>query len=675
MAFYDAIPASDGTSLEAPTSAEFKVFEVYDTARANPLPLRTTAGLNAAPLMTTAQGVVPPVEVVSPNFEHIFQSGEWEWRRDSFDGMKKDAAASADSAEASRVAAEEAVRNTTAPTKEAIAAALTTDGAAKDALGAEVRSATSGLAIKPDNGGKPVGKGEIVVNVRDYGAKGDGVSDDLNAFTQAIRDASNAGGGTLFLPPGTYNLSANPKAVDNLSVSGYGATMTRGFSGLSDRGRGYGAGPRNVSISGIRFLGSFTDSRRVVGMEWHHAQNLVVENCTFEQAISWGHTFDLQGCDGVTIRNCTWLGFDNMGPNAAPYTEAIQLDVSALGGASAAEMDLTRYDALPTRNVLVEKCQFLPLTVNGVTYPCPNPLGSHAGLEDTFYEGVVFRNNYVRHPGASGDWYPGALHFIGARGLKIHDNTFEGLPGVSSTAIFFSDGRYVSYPSQAADPGSSTHISDDPVTPRNISIQGNTFVGWTSGTQPIINYVGDFRGNYAFGLDIMDNEFRDCRPSTGSAPNPISLKWAANVRVAGNNFLQARRIGDFTDCKSVQIRNNNVTDCEFNGIYAARVQGLQIIGNEFQRISYFLNLTQVNGLLIAHNGFEEPIVSAGCVILQDITGGQVMNNRLRGTNPLYGFSWRGATTRSQCRNNIIDPTIAKGVDVVSPAVVDVGSNI
>ena len=117
LAFYDAIPASDGTSLTAPSSAEFKVFEVYDTARANPLPLRTVAGTNAAPLVTTAQGVVPPVEVVSPNFEHIFKSGEWEWRRESSEGIKR-------AALGAQAAAEEAVALVKMPTDQAVEAGI-----------------------------------------------------------------------------------------------------------------------------------------------------------------------------------------------------------------------------------------------------------------------------------------------------------------------------------------------------------------------------------------------------------------------------------------------------------------------------------------------------------------------------------------------------------------------
>lgn len=120
MAFYDAIPASDGTSLNAPSNAEFKVFEVSDTARANPLELRTVAGTNAAPLVTTAQGVVPPVEVASPNFEHIFKSGEWEWRRESSEGIKRAATEAQIAATEAQASAAEAVSLVKKPTDEAV---------------------------------------------------------------------------------------------------------------------------------------------------------------------------------------------------------------------------------------------------------------------------------------------------------------------------------------------------------------------------------------------------------------------------------------------------------------------------------------------------------------------------------------------------------------------------
>jgi hypothetical protein len=43
-----------------------------------------------------------------------------------------------------------------------------------------------------------------IVNVRDYGAKGDGLNNDTDAFHAASLAVMSAGGGTLFIPAGTY---------------------------------------------------------------------------------------------------------------------------------------------------------------------------------------------------------------------------------------------------------------------------------------------------------------------------------------------------------------------------------------------------------------------------------------------------------------------------------------
>jgi polygalacturonase len=45
------------------------------------------------------------------------------------------------------------------------------------------------------------------VNVKDYGAKGDGVSDDVNAFQAAEDFVAAKGGGTVYVPSGVYIVS------------------------------------------------------------------------------------------------------------------------------------------------------------------------------------------------------------------------------------------------------------------------------------------------------------------------------------------------------------------------------------------------------------------------------------------------------------------------------------
>ncbi|NMD70856.1 hypothetical protein HHO41_11180 [Bacillus sp. DNRA2] len=51
------------------------------------------------------------------------------------------------------------------------------------------------------------GSPDILVNVNEYGAIGDGVHDNTKAFQTAIDDVFQQGGGTVFVPAGMYNLN------------------------------------------------------------------------------------------------------------------------------------------------------------------------------------------------------------------------------------------------------------------------------------------------------------------------------------------------------------------------------------------------------------------------------------------------------------------------------------
>lgn len=70
-------------------------------------------------------------------------------------------------------------------------------------------------------------------DVTDYGAVGDGVTDNRLAFKAAIEAASDAGGGTVYMPAGTYGVSGTPKVAagaielpSNVSLVGDGMGIT-----------------------------------------------------------------------------------------------------------------------------------------------------------------------------------------------------------------------------------------------------------------------------------------------------------------------------------------------------------------------------------------------------------------------------------------------------------------
>jgi Pectate lyase superfamily protein len=60
------------------------------------------------------------------------------------------------------------------------------------------------------------------LNVRDFGATGDGTTDDGPAFQKALDALATAGGGTLFVPAGKYAI-ATPVSND---FSGSAASIT-----------------------------------------------------------------------------------------------------------------------------------------------------------------------------------------------------------------------------------------------------------------------------------------------------------------------------------------------------------------------------------------------------------------------------------------------------------------
>lgn len=100
-------------------------------------------------------------------------------------------------------------------------------------------SAQTVTGAKTFNAGKLLDKGEIVFDVKAYGALGDGTTDDTAAIQSAVDAAQAAGGGVVWFPKGTYKLVTNPiklysgttptiTAYQNITLRGVGGSGTGG---------------------------------------------------------------------------------------------------------------------------------------------------------------------------------------------------------------------------------------------------------------------------------------------------------------------------------------------------------------------------------------------------------------------------------------------------------------
>lgn len=144
-------------------------------------------------------------------------------------------------------------------------------------------------------------------SVREFGAKGDGTTDDATAFNNAI--AAVPTGGTLIIPPGTYLLSTGitiTKAI-NILGAGLSATKLKGASiailTLAPTSAVYGSSVRNLDIE-------FTNSNAAnIGIDVGDglvANTLInIEGVRiFSTATTAGTAIRLRSAAMVTIDSC-----------------------------------------------------------------------------------------------------------------------------------------------------------------------------------------------------------------------------------------------------------------------------------------------------------------------------------------------------------------------------------
>lgn len=378
------------------------------------------------------------------------------------------------------------------------------------------------------------------VDVRQFGAVGGGNVDDTNAFIAALAELKSRGGGTLYVPPLVYRIAGHIPLVDNVSIEGWGATFLKHtgarssyayFSSQSLGARGYGSGCRNVRVAGIRFTGDFATDTTTCGFGLHHAQDVIIEQCIFDQVQGPGHCIDLAGCDRVTVRDCRFIGhLEAAAGSAYRRAEAIQIDISQIGAPSVVDQDGS-YDGLFTRNVTVERCSFETLTLGLTEYPAPNPIGSHAMREGTVAENITLRDcTIARLTEDSTSAWRGGIHFTGVRGLTIERNTFTTAGDARVIALYSTNkGSPIAHDPNTPIPPA---ITIAPILVEDVRIVGNTFrIANTVITAPQESiWVEGVAAAYADIVVIEGNRFI----LTAQLGELIKGVCVASMRVAGN---------------------------------------------------------------------------------------------------------------------------------------------
>jgi polygalacturonase len=298
----------------------------------------------------------------------------------------------------------------------------------------------SGSVNVVSNGGFPLAvvvrmeaRSGPTVNVRDFGARGDGVSDDARAFEAALSSLPSSGG-TVFIPGGTYSMGpihASPlrpldlSKVSNVTIAGEGMGLTtlklepgtypsatfmilvlassditirdltldmnRNQSSFGDE---QSHGIRVVSSSGVaidrvRFQSGPGDGVYLLGVgeigePW--TEQVRVENSEFKDLWRNGVTVQ-RGVQDVMIRTNTFEGLGD---------QAVSVEPSGSGSAS--------------RRITVE--------ANYVRHSNANWAIAMSGTRrDEFLQGLTFRNNTIEN---------GSAYFLRAGDVKVTGNRILG---------------------------------------------------------------------------------------------------------------------------------------------------------------------------------------------------------------------------------------------------------
>ena len=308
-------------------------------------------------------------------------------------------------------------------------------------------------------------------NVFDYGAVGDGVTDDKDAIQDAIDAVVAAGGGQVFLPVGDYKMTTKITLGDNVELCGDGPnTVLR---------------PAYASIS----------VNRVIDNDWVNGNaNITLRNFRLDRTGSnITHGILLNGVDNLLVDGVHITGFAGSGLNSGA------LSVSAIGPRN----EPTPY--LESKNVRVVNCVFTE--------------SLNFGCQVGYVDGCVMSNNTAY---AADREVFGVEPEVGcvAKNVTISNNTIMGsvTTGSQNCLIAVTVGSGGDLYNVAVTGNSLRQPLGGTSTASGILVYGGTGVTVTGNTIYQMDASGIAIGNalnQSTGVVVSGNSIIDCNQSQG----------------------------------------------------------------------------------------------------------------------------------------------------------------
>lgn len=475
------------------------------------------------------------------------------------------------------------------------------------------------------------------------------------ALKQAERTATASNPVTVSAAAGSYDLTWGLKIYDNTILDLRGVTLRRTFAGNMLRvgsedsvdSGAVGYYYKNITLRGGTFDGNNGEKTM---LKVAHAKNFTMTDVSLKNERE-GHMIEVAGCDGFTAQGCSFK--NQVLTKGHEGYEAIQFDIL-----HPSHVKNCRAEDLNCKNILVEKCVFDNV---------PRAVGTHTGILNNPFDGIVIRNNTFSN-----------LKSIAVQGMNwinvdIRSNVIDTAPrGITVYNVTVDGGDVFKSSDMSSLGGTASHVSSSYQTPKkaNINIAYNT-----------LKNVGSLRDAYSVyesqGIAVLGNKLKQ---ASGRVPkgdyyndtvnihdnlidvrgNGIRIEDARNTSVSSNEILCSKNTVYPANYYGIVLRDNARLDkINNNTIRNAEVNGMQLVDSAVSNIDYNEIITTGKYGIAAYStslgNITDNYVSSTKqqgIILQDAsTAGSVKYNRVKSCSGA-GLYFSSDSSCSEVKSNM-----------------------
>jgi polygalacturonase len=395
---------------------------------------------------------------------------------------------------------------------------------------------------------------EVSLNVKDFGAVGNGIFDDTVAIQSALNYAkvNTTSSTTVYFPAGVYKLTKKLHLYDSTYLKAdRKAKFVRHHNDSmllnGDEGDSFAnnSGNGNIVIEGGIWDGNVLQFNEGFNIfQIGRAYNVLIRDVEFRDVIN-GHAIDMVASRKVLFEKCRFLGFsDRTEDNSRYMSEAIQIGEHTPDGGFT---PFGAFDGEGNEDITIRDCYFGNSGTEGMS-PWAVGAGHHSSVHDVFTKNVkVYSNEFD------------GMTYFGFRSWKfndlyIQDNRFTNCERGICLTNTNGDWTYSPRDRQGVNQGL-------PQSSTNIQISHNKFYhtkreniygrGWKNG-----EHVAKMEGviishNFFLGRSDLIPNFSN-----------IYLKFANDIKVFHNitmNYYRNLYLGYVSNCDISHNVSNNLT--------------------------------------------------------------------------------------------------------------------